>query len=574
MRQSQLFGRTLRQAPAEAENESYRLILRAALARQVAAGIYSYLPLGWRVMQKIGAVIRDEMDKIGGQEINMPVIVPAELWKESGRWYAIDETLWRIQDRNDREFVLAMTHEEVVTDLTRRDVRSYRQLPYMLYQIQTKVRDEPRPRGGLIRMREFVMKDAYSFHPDSEDLDRYYPSVYQAYVNIYQRVGVGAIPVQADPGMIGGTGSHEFLLPSDIGEAVIVRCQQCGYAANQEIATAMQQPPSVDVAAAPPPELVETPNIKSIEALEEFFNLPPDAFLKTIVYSVEGKLVAAIVRGDQEINEVKLANALHVPGVRLANDQELANLHIATGFVSPVGLANLEVLVDDAVPGRSYIAGANRKDYHLKNVLPGRDFPLDHTVAIALVTAGDPCIRCGNSLVTGPGLELGHTFKLGTKYSAAMHADFLGPDGRESPIFMGCYGIGLDRLLSAVVDANHDDRGIVWPASIAPYQIHLVGLNLDRPEVAIAADRLYDDLRRQNVEVLYDDRQESPGVKFADADLIGLPLRVTVSQRTLKQNSLELTPRRTRENSLVPADLAVETISKHSALTSHALSPA
>ncbi len=567
MRLSQLFGRTLRQAPAEAETEAFRLILRAGLARQTAAGIYSFLPLGWRAIQKIMAIVRDEMNRIDGQEMLMPVIVPAELWKESGRWFAIDETLWRIRDRNDRDFVLAMTHEEVVTDLTRREVRSYRQLPYMVYQIQTKVRDEPRPRGGLLRMREFLMKDAYSFHADAEDLDRYYPRMYQAYLNVFRRVGVPAVPVQADPGMIGGTGSHEFILPSPVGEAVIIRCTACTYAANQEIAVARRPTYYTDIeAAAPPVEPVETPGVTTIEDLERFFNLPPEAFLKTVVYQGDDRLIAAVVTGGTTINEVKLANVAQVGNLQLASEEALRAAGITPGFVSPVGLHGAEIIVDEAVLPHTYVAGANRKDYHLRNVLPGRDFPRDHVADIALVSAGSSCILCGGALVEQQGIELGHTFKLGTKYSAALGARYLGREGREEPIFMGCYGIGLDRLLTAVVEANHDDKGITWPASVAPYQIHLLGLNLDSPDVAAAADDLYRSLLALGVEVLYDDRLETPGVKLADADLIGLPLRVTVSARSLRQNAVELTPRRTGQHVLVPRVDAIAQIQHHPAL--------
>lgn len=567
MRLSRMFGRTLREAPAEAESDAYRLVLRAGLARQVAAGIYSYLPLGWRVVNKIAGVLRDEMNRVDGQEMHMPVIVPAELWKETGRWFAVDETLWRIEDRNDRPFVLAMTHEEVITDLTRREVRSYRQLPYVVYQIQTKVRDEPRPRGGLIRMREFLMKDAYSFHADEADLDAYYPRMYQAYVNIYRRVGVPALPVEADPGMIGGTGSHEFILPSSIGEALILRCTACGYAANQEIAVFQKLTATSSIeAAAPPPEAVATPNVKTIDQLETFFQLPADAFLKTVVYRAGDRLVAAIVRGDFEVNQIKLANHLHVPEVRLATDDELKNARIVPGFVSPVGLDGVTIVVDDAVPNHSYIAGANRPDQHLKNVLPGRDFPLDDVVDITLATPGNPCRHCGRPLVEARGLEIGHTFKLGTKYSAAMNAEFKAAGGQEATVVMGCYGIGLDRLLSAIVDSNHDDRGIIWPAAIAPYQVYLVGLNLDQPGIAEVAERVYRELTERGVEVLYDDRPDSPGVKFADADLLGCPLRVTVSPRSLKQNAVEVTVRRTREGTLVPLDEAVATIAEHEAI--------
>ncbi len=553
MRMTRLFGRTLRDAPSEAESESYRLILRAGLVRQTAAGIYSYLPLGWRVVEKIATILRDEMNRVDGQEVHLPVIVPAELWKESGRWQQIDETLWRTQDRNGRDFVLAMTHEEIVTDLSRRDVRSYRQLPYVLYQIQTKVRDEPRPRGGLVRMREFLMKDAYSFHCDAADLDAYYPRIYQAYVNIYRRVEVPVVPVEADPGMIGGSGSHEFVYPSDLGEAVILRCPSCGYAANQEIArarTADQLEPFPG--AVPPPEPVHTPNVATIAELQAFLGLPADALLKTLIYHTGRELAAAVIHGNRDVNEVKLANALGVPAVRLATDEELRLAGINRGFISPIGLSVGQLVVDAGVSERPYVAGANRPDYHLRNVVPGRDFALDRVADLTLVAAGASCPHCGKPLVEEQALEVGHTFKLGTKYSAAMGATFLGPDGHDAPIVMGCYGIGLDRLLAAIVQANHDERGIIWPAAVAPYPVHLVGLNLDFPEVAEAAESVYATLGAAGVEPLFDDRPDSPGVKFADADLIGVPLRLTVSRRSLRQSSVELTVRATNQSSLVP----------------------
>jgi prolyl-tRNA synthetase len=553
MRMTRLFGRTLRDAPSEAESESYRLILRAGLVRQTAAGIYSYLPLGWRVVEKIATILRDEMNRVDGQEVHLPVVVPAELWKESGRWQQIDETLWRTQDRNGRDFVLAMTHEEIVTDLSRRDVRSYRQLPYVLYQIQTKVRDEPRPRGGLVRMREFLMKDAYSFHCDAADLDAYYPRIYQAYVNIYRRVEVPVVPVEADPGMIGGSGSHEFVYPSDLGEAVILRCPSCGYAANQEIArarTADQLEPFPG--AVPPPEPVHTPNVATIAELQAFLGLPADALLKTLIYHTGRELAAAVIHGNRDVNEVKLANALGVPAVRLASDEELRLAGINRGFISPIGLSVGQLVVDAGVSERPYVAGANRPDYHLRNVVPGRDFALDRVADLTLVAAGASCPHCGKPLVEEQALEVGHTFKLGTKYSAAMGATFHGPDGHDAPIVMGCYGIGLDRLLAAIVQANHDERGIIWPAAVAPYPVHLVGLNLDFPEVAEAAESVYATLGAAGVEPLFDDRPDSPGVKFADADLIGVPLRLTVSRRSLRQSSVELTVRATNQSSLVP----------------------
>ncbi|MBX6770824.1 MAG: proline--tRNA ligase [Chloroflexi bacterium] len=568
MRVSQSFWRTLREAPAEADTEVYRLILRAGLARQVAAGIFSYLPLGWRVIRKIESILREEMDSIGGQEIRMPVLVPADLWKESGRWFSLDQSLWRIEDRNHRPFVLAMTHEEVASDIVRHDLRSYRQLPFLLYQIQTKVRDEPRPRGGLVRMREFLMKDAYSFHADAADLDRFYPCVYQAYINIYRRVGVPVVAIQADPGMIGGTGSHEFVARSELGETTIIRCTSCQYIASQEVAVARRPAFFTDIAAAaPPPQPVHTPGVTSIEALEHVFGLPPDAFLKTVVYSADGNLVAVILSGGVEVNELKLGRLLGATRLRLATNDELAAAGLTPGFVSPVGLRDIRLIIDESVAAHPYIAGANRPDYHLRNVLPGRDFPVTARADVATVRGGEACILCGSALVEETGLELGHTFKLGTRYSEAMGIRYLGPDGREAMVVMGCYGIGLDRLFTAIVDSNHDEKGIIWPAAVAPYSVYLLGLGLDRPEVLEAANRLYEGLHRRGIEVFFDDRPESPGVKFADADLLGLPLRLTISPRTIRQGAAEVTIRRTGETTLVSLDDVVEHVARHPVVT-------
>ncbi|MBI2941672.1 MAG: proline--tRNA ligase [Chloroflexi bacterium] len=552
MRFSRLFGRTLRQAPAEAETANHKLLLRAALIRQVSAGVYSFLPLGWRVARKVEAIIRDEMDRIDGQEILMPVLNPAELWQESGRWSTIGPELIRLRDRADREFVLAMTHEEIVTDLARREVRSYRQLPFMLYQIQTKIRDEARPRGGLVRLREFLMKDAYSFHPDTADLDAFYPTIYQAYVNVFRRCGVDVRPVEADPGMIGGTGSHEFVLPTPIGEDTIVQCTGCTYAANVEQAVAIKQlPESPSLAVVELPELVNTPGAKTIDQLADFFGLPSYAFLKSVFYHGDQTLVAAVIRGDLDVNEAKLVRALKTTNLRLASDEELRAAGIVPGYGSPVGVANLLVIADDSVPGRPFIAGANRPDFHLRHVLLSRDFRADQVADIATAEEGHLCERCGGRLVAERGIELGHTFKLGTKYSQAMGATFLGPNGRETEMVMGCYGIGVDRLLAAIVQQCHDDRGITWPVAVAPFHLHLVALNVEDASITTRAEEVYRRLEEAGCEVLFDDRAETPGVKFADADLIGIPLRLTVSRRTLATDSVEIKPRTAKEARLV-----------------------
>ena len=554
MRFSHLLGRTLRQAPAEAETASHKLLLRAGMVRQLAAGIYSYLPLGYRVVRKIERIMQEEMDAIGGQQVDLPVLHPAELWKETGRWYAVGPEMMRLKDRADRDFVLGMTHEEVITDLARREVRSYRQLPFMAYQIQTKVRDEPRPRGGLVRLREFLMKDGYSFHADQQDLDAYYPKVYQAYLNIFARSGLKVIPVEADPGMMGGTGSHEFVMLSPTGEDTFMLCDGCGYAANLERAE-FRKPAPVAPPTDLPVELISTPGVKTIEQLAQFLGVPEGQTLKAVMYAAGERLICAVIRGDLNINEAKLARALGTTHFHLATDDELRAKGIYAGYVSPVGLSGVHVLADDSVREYTeYIAGANQPDAHLRHVRYGRDFRADQVADIAEAREGDLCPRCGGRLRAERGIEAGHTFKLGTKYSAAMGATFLGADGVERPIIMGCYGIGVDRLIAAVVEQNHDDRGIIWPKSIAPLEVHLVALGMDDPALAAFAEDTYHALLSAGREVLFDDRQETPGVKFNDADLIGLPLRVTVSPRTMREDQVELKPRTAKEFQLVPRE--------------------
>lgn len=541
MRMSQLFFRTYREAPSEAESDAYKLVVRAGLARQIASGIFSFMPLGWRVMRRIEEIIRQEMDAIGGQEVHLPVLQPAELWQESGRYDAIGSELFRLKDRNKRDFVLAMTHEEAVTEMARGIVNSYRQLPFMLYQVQTKERDEPRPRGGLMRLREFTMKDAYSFHETTDDLDRYYPLVVQAYLNIFKRCGLNVVAADADPGMMGGNASHEFILISDAGEDQVVTCPDCGYAANLEAAVGklmalpQEEPGQM--------EAVATPNIKSIADLAEFFNMGPERFLKTMVFSGQNGLVAAAIRGDLEVNLAKLARVSGQGDLQLADEDALTKAGLVQGFVSPVGLKNISVIADTSVTQSfNFVAGGNRVDTHIRNVVAGRDFKVHHIGDIAEVAEGQSCSTCGKPLQIARGIELGHTFKLGLKYSATMGATFQDKDGGSRPIVMGCYGIGLDRLLQSVVDGNHDASGIMWPAEVAPYQVALVSLNPD-DQVSAAAENLYDELKTAGYEVLYDDRAESAGVKLKDADLIGLPVRIVVSPKTLKEGQVEIKPR-------------------------------
>lgn len=559
MRMSRLFGRTLREVPQEAELESHRLLLRAGMIRRVAAGIYAYLPLGRRVLAKIAEIIRQEMDAIEGQELLMPVVHPAELWQESGRWYEVGPEMVRFQDRLGRDMVLGITHEETITDLVRREVNSYRQLPLMLYQIQTKFRDEPRPRGGLIRMREFTMKDGYSFHAAFEDLEAYYPRVYQAYSNIFRRVGVGVMAVEASSGMMGGAISHEFVMPSEVGEDTLVHCPACGYAANTDNAT-FQKP---DYGRGAEGELMEmaTPGMETIQEVADYLGLPVHRTLKAVFYSAQGGVVFAVIRGDLEVNEAKLAGLLKVSNLRLASPEELKAAGIVAGYASPRGLrGEVKVVADDSIRlGANFVMGANREGYHLVNANYPRDFSVEVIGDIALAEGGHPCPRCGMGLKLQRGIELGHIFQLGTKYSEAMGARFLDAEGREHPLIMGCYGIGLDRLMAAVVEANHDGYGIRWPASIAPVEVYLVSLAAGESQVEAASDGIYAELGERGFGVLYDDRAESAGVKFNDADLIGPPLRLTVSKRTISQGGVELKRRGEKAYRLVPrADLLGE----------------
>lgn len=543
MKVSTLFGRTLREAPSEAELASHRLMLRAGLIRRLAAGVYSYLPMGWRVMRNIEAIIREEMDAIGGQELNMPVVHPAELWQESGRWYEVGAELVRFKDRSGRDMVLGMTHEEVITDLVRREVDSHRQLPLMLYQLQTKFRDEPRARGGLIRVREFVMKDAYSFHRDQDDLDAYYPLVCRAYLNICRRCGLDVAMVASDVGMMGGTAAHEFMLVTEVGEDTLLFCPGCDYAANREVAVLDKTPSAPPLCAIALTE-VATPGRKDIAAVAEFLGVDAQHTLKTLVYVADRRPVLVVIRGDLEVNERKLANRLGVAEVRLAGEDEARAYGLVPGYVSPVGLTGYRVVADESVFGAGpLVAGANREGYHVTGVEPGRDFEPVWTGDIAAARAGDRCAGCGGRLVTRRGVEIGNTFKLGLKYSRSMSATFLDADGQERQLVMGCYGIGVGRLAACIVEAHHDERGIIWPVPVAPYPVHLLTIG-DSPGVLQAADDLYVELGAAGIGVLYDERDVSAGVKFNDADLWGMPLRVTVSRRGLSAGQAELKPRR------------------------------
>jgi len=565
LRLSKLFGRTLREVPADAEMVSHQLSLRAALVRQISTGIYSYLPLGWRVLKKIERIMREEMDAIGGQDMMMPVVHPAEIWQATNRWYEIGPELVRFKDRNRRDLVLAMTHEEVVADLLRTEINSYRQLPVMFYHIQTKFRDEPRSRGGLIRAREFTMKDAYSCHASEEDIDRFYPSMYQAYVNIFRRCGLETLAVEADSGIMGGSASHEFMVLAEAGEDTLIRCSSCDYDANAERATFVK--PVYDQGGEELPiEEVATPDCKTIQELADYLGVATHQTLKAVFYATWSRVVFAIIRGDLEVNEAKLSNALGAPlDLHVATEEELAEAGIVAGYASPVGLkfavSGVKVVADDSIQmGVNFVAGANKEGYHCKNVNYPRDFSVDILTDIALARVSDTCPQCGGTLTVARGIEVGHLFKLGTKYSEGAGATFLDKDGQAKPIVMGSYGIGTGRLMAAVIEQNHDEKGIIWPVSIAPYHIHLLSLGTGEAKVVEKAEELYADLQAKSCEVLYDDRDESAGVKFNDADLIGIPLRLTVSARNLEQNGVEAKLRWEKEVEIVPFERLYERI--------------
>lgn len=560
MRVTQLVTKSLRDDPPEAETASHRLMLRAGLIHQVAAGIYASLPLAWKSIRKIENIIREEMDKAGGQELLMPALQPLELWEQTGRGAAFGDNLFSLEDRRGRPMVLAPTHEEVVTGIVKANVQSYRDLPVILYQIQTKFRDEPRPRAGLVRVREFAMKDAYSFNADEDSLDDSYQAMAQAYKNIYRRCGLPVLMAEADSGAIGGKDSHEFILATSTGEDTVINCPSCGYTANAEKATGVYR--ELDAEAEESLEEVSTPGIKTIDGLAKFLNISDDKTFKAVFYMADGELVFVTIRGDLEVNEVKLKNALHASELRLADDQEVAKAGLVAGSASAIGIQGVKRVGDLSITkGNNFVVGANKPDTHLRGANYPRDFQVDILTDIALAGPGQNCATCGHALEFLRGVEVGHIFKLGTFFSEALGANFLDQDGHQQPIIMGCYGIGVGRLLAAAIEQNHDDKGIVFPSPIAPYQVHLIGLNLADEQVAEEAERLYQELQDQGFEVLYDDRTEgSAGVKFNDVDLLGLPVRLVVSPRNLKAGVVELKQRLEENSSMVPTSDVVATL--------------
>ncbi len=551
MRASNLYAPTLRNTPAEAEIVSHQLMYRAGMIRKVAGGMYTFLPLGWRVIRKIEQIIREEMDAAGGQEVCMPIMQPAELWEESGRWAAYGDEMMRIKDRHHRDFCLGPTHEEMITDLVRDEVRSYKQLPLLLYQIQDKFRDERRPRFGLMRSREFIMKDLYSFDKDVESMNVSYQKMYDAYVNIYNRMGLEFRPVEADNGAIGGGHSHEFTVLADAGESNIAYCTKCDYAASDEkaelapIAAAPEEALSLEKAA--------TPGINTIDALVDFMNVPIEKTIKAVAYQTDtDQLVLAFVRGDHDVNEVKVINQVpEALELRMAEEEAIRAAGGYPGFMSPIGVKEgTLILVDPTVMNMSNaIAGANEADYHYKNVNPKRDFTQEGIVVtdLRMVKEGDACPHCGAKMTMTRGIEAGQVFTLGTKYSQSMGATFLDETGKEHPLYMGCYGIGVGRTMAAAIEQNNDEQGIVWPRAIAPYEVVVVAVNAKKDDQLACAEEIYGECRQAGLDTLLDDRKERAGVKFKDCDLIGYPLRVVVGPKAVEEGQIEIKVRKTGE---------------------------
>ncbi len=561
MRISRLFGKTLHEIPADVETISHQLLLKAGMIHQIASGIYSYLPLAWRVITKIKNIIREEMNNAGGQELMMPALQPAELWYESGRDVSFGKGLFTLTDRRQHQLVLGPTHEEVITKLVQHNVQSYRDLPLLLYQIQTKFRDEPRPRSGLIRIREFDMKDLYSFDIDDQGLDTSYNKMLKAYQNIYQRCRLPTILVEADSGAIGGKDSHEFMVAAETGEDKILSCTTCNYAANLEKAQSIKS--SIPNNPPLPVEEVATPGAETIDEVSDFLKIPKDQTLKAVFYIADDDIIFVIIRGDIEVNEIKLKNTIRANELRMASEEEVIKAGIVAGSASPVGISNFKVIADESISsGTNFVAGANKTGYHLKNVNFPRDFKVDLIADIASAKAGEECPKCGGLLITANGIEVGHIFKLGTFLSETLGAHFTDTDGTARSIVMGCYGIGVGRLLAAVIEQSHDNKGIIWPVPIAPYHIYLCPLFIDDPNVMTAAEKLYTELMAHDIEVLFDDRIESPGVKFNDADLLGIPFRVTISPRTIRENRVEIKKRSEKEADLIPATEAIVRLKK------------
>jgi prolyl-tRNA synthetase len=559
MLMSSFFAPTLREIPAEAETISHKLMLRAGFIRKLAAGIYSLLPLGWKVMQKIQNIVREEMNCAGGQEVLLPFVLPAELWKETGRWDIYGKELLRVKDRSDREFCFGPTHEEVITDLVRNNVKSYRELPLNLYQIQTKFRDEIRPRFGVMRAREFIMKDAYSFDKNEEGLENNYKKMYKAYNNIFERCGLKFRVVEADSGLIGGNASHEFMVLSDTGEDLLTHCTSCNYAANLDLAARKQKPEANQIKENDNINIkkISTPDVKTTEQLAGFLKISTSQVIKTLIYKADGQVVAVLIRGDHELSEVKLKNSLKAQTLEMADAKTIKNLTGAdVGFSGPVNLKGAKIIADfDIEKHTSYIVGANENDAHLINVIANRDFHFSELADLKKVCENDLCPRCENGkLKLIRGIEVGHIFKLGTKYSEPMHCVFSDEDGKIKPMIMGCYGIGISRTAAAAIEQNHDEQGIVWPKNIAPFNAIIIVVNPKDEQQKKLGLEIYENLREEKKEVILDDRAIGAGVKFKDADLIGFPTKIIIGPKALEQNKIEIKERASGKTAFVSSE--------------------
>jgi len=559
MRYSRYFLPTLKEVPSEAEVPSHQLMFRAGMIRKLTSGIYSYLPFGLRAIRKVETIIREEMDRASAIEVLLPFVQPAELWQESHRWEEYGKELARFRDRHNRECCLGPTHEEVITDLVRKEVRSYRQMPLNLYQIQTKFRDEIRPRFGVMRAREFIMKDAYSFDADEKGLDESYRKMVEAYTRIFTRCGLRFKAVEAESGLIGGSFSHEFMVLAETGEEIIVSCTRCSYAANVEKAEFRRSERAPDRGPSPssPLQKVSTPDKRTVEEVTQFLNVSPQELLKTLIFETERGCVAALVRGDHEISEKKLKAFLKAENLQLADENRVEEITRAPrGFAGPVGLS-VPIIADLDLQGMGgFVTGANEKDAHLTHVRIDRDFQINHYADIRRFSPGDRCPLCGEETQVDKGIEVGHVFKLGTKYSKMMGATFLDDQGREKEITMGCYGIGVGRTVAAAIEQSHDENGIIFPMPVAPFQVLILPVNIKVDPVKETAEGFYRELSEKQIEVLYDDREETPGVKFKDADLIGIPLRLTLGERNLKKGLVEIKTRKTGETLLVKKEEA------------------
>lgn len=565
VRWTQTFIPTIKEVPSDAEVPSHQLMLRSGLIRQLMAGAYTFMPLGYRVVRKVSEIVRQEMDRAGAVELFMPALQPIELFERTGRKDAFSNVLFNFETRRgDRSlhFALGPTHEEVITDLVSREIKTYKQLPLTLYQIQTKFRNEERPRFGVLRTSEFLMKDAYSFGTSLEQLNTAYDAMYNAYCRIFERCGLEYIPVEAESGPIGGDASHEFMAPAANGEDFVVRCEGCGYAANQERAdTGRKTSPPATTDSVPDPQKVDTPNAGTIEDVSRLLKADPSSFVKTLVYTADGRPVAVLLRGDHEANEGKIRRALNATELELADESTIEQVTGApVGFAGPIGI-QCELIADhDVATLSSAITGANEKDAHLTGVIPGIHFSVEQTHDLRNAVAGDPCPKCDQQLSIVHGIEVGHVFKLGTKYSEALDACYLDRDEKKHPLIMGCYGIGVSRVVAAIVETCHDDGGIIWPMAVAPYTVEVIPLNVKDDEVMTAAQKIYDELTDAGIDVLMDDRDQRPGFKFKDADLIGLPVRVVVGGKGLKEGNAEIKLRTESEPRKVPLDQAVATV--------------